>query len=185
MLTTYLTRRAVSFFALLAFVVIVANSTMTAQAMFTVAAVPSSITIPQSGQGVATISTTISGGFNGPIGLTAGGVPVGVSVSFNPRTIAAPGSGTSTMEIGVARLAQMGTYPITVIGSSGLTRQTATVTLTITAPTQSTFAIACYYRHWSVSSKECRRTLLFTVPSVAALTAPSVCRLAASLRGRQ
>src|SRR5271157_1640109 len=72
---------------------------------FAITASPSSVSIPQNGQVVSTITTTSSGGFNSAVNLSASGVPIGVSVSFNPGTIGAPGAGTSTMTITMAQIA--------------------------------------------------------------------------------
>ncbi len=106
---------------------------LAAQGNFAISATPSSLSIPQSGQGTATITTTISGGFNDSIGLSASGAPPGVSVNFNPSTIAAPGAGSSTMTITVIPIARPGTYVITVAGTSGGgIRQATTVSLTVT-----------------------------------------------------
>jgi hypothetical protein len=115
---------------------------LSATGTFTVSATPSSISIPENGQGVSTIATTIGGGFNSSIVLSASGAPMGVSVSFKPTTIAAPGSGLSTMTITVAQVAHQGTYPITVTGSGGGIKQTTTVTLTVTASGQANFTIS-------------------------------------------
>jgi hypothetical protein len=139
--TTHWIRRAVFGSFLVASVLTFANSRMAPQGSFTISATPSSLSIPQTGQGVATISTTISGGFNSPIALTAVGLPVGVSITFSPKTIAPPGAGSSTMNIAVARVAQTGTYPITVVGTSGVSRQTTIITLTVTAQTRASFTI--------------------------------------------
>src|SRR5271157_3607447 len=110
--------------------------TVTAQGgkNFTISASPASLSIAQGNQGSSTITTTVSGGFNSFITLSASGTPMGVGVSFNPQTIPAPGSGTSTMTITVLRLARLGTYPITVTGTGGGIKQSTTVTLTVTGP---------------------------------------------------
>ena len=101
---------------------------------FSISASPSSTTIAQGGSGNVTITTAISGSFNSAIALSASGQPTGVTVAFNPTSIAAPGSGTSTMSITVAASTVAGTYPITVSGTGGSTTNTTTVTLTVTAP---------------------------------------------------
>jgi uncharacterized membrane protein len=103
------------------------------QGTFTVTATPSALSIPQGNQETSTIATTISGGFNNGVSLSASGAPPGVAVSFNPSTIGAPGAGISTMTVSVIRLAQAGNYTITVNASGGGIKQTATVTLTVTA----------------------------------------------------
>src|SRR5208337_406032 len=103
------------------------------QQSFTLSASPASLSIQQGNQGASTITTTISGGFNSAIGLSASGMPSGTTVSFNPNPIPAPGSGSSTMTITVGSSTPTGTYPITVTGNGGGMQQTATVTLTVTA----------------------------------------------------
>jgi uncharacterized membrane protein len=107
--------------------------TVTATASFTISASPSSLTVAQGNQGISTITTMISSGFNSSIALSATGAPSGAVVSFNPTTIPAPGSGTSTMTITVGSTTPTGTYPITVTGNGGGVQQNTTVTLTVTA----------------------------------------------------
>jgi len=97
---------------------------------FSLSAAPSSVTIVQGNSGSSTITSTVSGGFNSAISLTASGQPSGVTVSFTPSSIT--GAGTSTMNITVASTTATGTYPITVTGTSGSTVHTTTVTLTVT-----------------------------------------------------
>ena len=108
--------------------------TVTAQQQpnFAISASPSSLTIQQGNQGSSTITTTISGGFNSAISLSAAGVPSGTTVSFNPNPIPAPGAGNSTMTITVGGSTPVGTYPITVTGNGGGIQQNTTVTLTVT-----------------------------------------------------
>jgi uncharacterized membrane protein len=105
--------------------------TVTAQGSFTVSAAPASLSIPQGNQGTSTITTTLSGGFNGAITLSASGMPSGTTVSFNPNPIPAPGSGNSTMTIIVGGSTPVGTYPITVTGNGGGIQQNLAVTLTV------------------------------------------------------
>jgi len=118
--------------------------TVTAQQQpnFTISASPSSLTVQQGNQGTSTITTTISGGFNSAISLSASGMPTGTTVSFNPNPIPAPGAGTSTMTITVGSSTPTGTYPITVTGSGGGIQQNTTVTLTVTAQQQPNFTIS-------------------------------------------
>ena len=115
---------------------------LSAQGNFTLAVSPSSVSIPQNGQAMLLATTTISGGFNNSISLSASGQPMGVVITFNPSTIQAPGSGTSVMTITDLNIAQVGTYPITVTGNGGGIKQTATVTLTITAKGKAGFTLS-------------------------------------------
>src|SRR5208283_5089025 len=98
---------------------------------FAISASPASLSIQQGKQGTSTITTTISGGFNGAISLSALGAPSGTTVSFNPNPIPAPGSGNSTMTITVGASTPVGTYPITVTGNGGGIQQNTTITLTV------------------------------------------------------
>ncbi|MGO9275578.1 MAG: protease pro-enzyme activation domain-containing protein [Terriglobia bacterium] len=109
---------------------------------FTISASPTSVSVVQGNNGTSTITTAASGGFNSAIALTASGQPTGVTVSFNPTPIAAPGSGTSTMTMAVASTTATGTYTITVTGTGGGDTQTATVSLTVTAPVTGNFTLS-------------------------------------------
>ena len=102
---------------------------------FTISAFPTTVSVAQGGQGTSTITTTVSGGFNSAIALSALGAPAGTTVTFNPTAIPAPGSGTSTMTINVGSTTPVGTYPMTVTGNGGGIQQSTTVTLTVTATT--------------------------------------------------
>ena len=99
---------------------------------FTISASPGSVSVAQGGNGSSTITTAVFGGFDSAIALTASGAPTGVTVSFNPTSIAAPGSGTSTMSLAVASSTATGTYTITVTGTASSETQTTTVSLTVT-----------------------------------------------------
>jgi len=116
--------------------------TATATPAFTLAASPTSVSVVQGKSGTSTITTTVSGGFSSAVALTASGQPTGVTATFNPTSIAAPGSGTSTLTLAVASTAVAGTYTITVTGTGGGLTHTATVSLTVTAASAGTFAIS-------------------------------------------
>ncbi len=109
---------------------------------FAISASPTSVTVAQGGHGTSTITTTVSGGFNAAVALSATGQPSGVTVSFNPTSIPAPGAGSSTMTINVSGTTTPGTYPITVTGTGGGVTHTTTVTLTVTPNTSANFAIS-------------------------------------------
>jgi subtilase family serine protease len=97
---------------------------------FSLAAAPASLTVAQGSSGVSTITSTVTGGFDSAIALTASGQPTGVTVGFSPTSIT--GDGTSTMTLTVASTTATGTYSIKVTGTSGSTVETTTVSLTVT-----------------------------------------------------
>ncbi len=111
---------------------------------FTISASPSSVSVTQGSNGTSTITTTVSGGLNSAINLSATGQPTGVTVTFNPTSIAAPGSGTSTMTMTVASTTATGTYTITVTGVSsvGSLTHTTTVALTVNAAATPNFTLS-------------------------------------------
>jgi subtilase family serine protease len=98
---------------------------------FTLSASPASVTVVQGNSGTSTITSTVSGGFDSAVTLSASGQPSGVTVGFSPTSIT--GTGTSTATFTVASSATPGTYAITITGTSGSTTETTTVSLTVTS----------------------------------------------------
>jgi len=132
---------------------------------FTISATPSALSVGQNGAGTVTITTTISGGFNSSISLSASGVPIGVSATFSPSTIGPPGAGNSTMTLKVLRFAQTGTFPLTVTGDGGGIRQTATVTLTVTTQGQPNFTISAWPSSLSIAPNDQGISTVYTTTS--------------------
>ena len=114
----------------------------TATPSFTLSASPTSLSIAQNASGSSTLTTTVSGGFNSAVSLSVAGLPTGVTASFNPTSIAAPGNGSSTLTFAVASTATPGTSSITVSATGGGITHSATISLTITAAPAPTFAIS-------------------------------------------
>jgi subtilase family serine protease len=109
---------------------------------FAISASPASVSVLQANSGTSTITTTVSGGFSSAIALTATGQPTGVTATLSPTSIAAPGAGSSTLTLAVASTTVAGTYTITVTGTGGGITHTATVALTVTAPTAGALTIS-------------------------------------------
>jgi len=106
---------------------------------FSISAAPATVSVAQGSAGNSIITSTGTGGFDSAISLSAAGQPTGVTVSFNPTSII--GAGTSVMAMTVSSTTAVGTYKITVTGSSGGANETATVTLKVTKATPN-FAIS-------------------------------------------
>jgi kumamolisin len=109
---------------------------------FSVSASPGSVSVLQGSNGSSTITSIVGGGFNSAIALSASGQPSGVTVAFNPSSIAAPGSGTSTMSIAVGSSVATGAYAITVTAIGGGITHTTTVSLTVTAPGSGSLSVS-------------------------------------------
>src|ERR1039458_2662476 len=84
---------------------------------FSLSASPASVSVAQGSSGTSTITSTVTGGFDSAVSLTATGQPTGVTVGFSPTSIT--GDGTSTLTMTVASSTVAGTYSITVTGTSG------------------------------------------------------------------
>jgi hypothetical protein len=98
---------------------------------FSIGDSPSTLAVTAGSGASTTISTSITGSFNSAISLSASGLPAGATASFSPTSIAAPGSGSSTMTINTTSSTAAGTYAVTITGSGGGTTHTTTLTLTV------------------------------------------------------
>ena len=155
--------------------------TVVANGSFILSANPSSISIAQGKQGTSTITSTLAGVFNSSIALSATGMPSGTTVSFNPQTIPAPGSGSSVMTITVGSTTPTGTYPITVTGNGGGIQKNTTVTLTVTA--KASFALTANPSSISIAQGNQGTSTITSAISGGFQLVPSVCRLPAMPSG--
>ncbi len=118
---------------------------------FAISASPGSVSAAQGSSANTTISTTVSGGFNSAISLSASGLPSGASATFTPTSIAAPGSGSSTLKLS-AGTAAAGTYTVTVTGTGGGKTHTTTVSFTVTSSSSPDFSLSVSPSSLSVAS---------------------------------
>ena len=98
---------------------------------YTISASPQFISVARGSSGTSTITSTISGGFDSAISLSATGYPIGVTVSFSPKTIPAPGSGTSTMKVTVGKRVALGNHTITINATGAGVPRTIQITLDV------------------------------------------------------
>jgi hypothetical protein len=109
---------------------------------FALTASPTTVSVAQGGTKTTTISTTVSGGFNSAVSLSASGLPAGVTASFSPTSIAAPGSGSSTLTFTASSTATTGTSTVTINASGGGVSHSTTVSLTVSATATPDFAVS-------------------------------------------
>ena len=95
-------------------VVTVTLAVTKAPPQYTITASPTSISVARGSSGTSTITTAISGGFDSAISLSATGYPIGVTLTFSPKTIAAPGAGKSTIKVTVDKKVALGSHTITI-----------------------------------------------------------------------
>jgi subtilase family serine protease len=101
--------------------------TTTASGSFSLSVSPSSGYLDLGQSGYAVVTSKVSGGFDAAVSFSASGVPSGVTYSFSPSSLPAPGSGTTDFNLTVSRSAETGSYTITITGTGG--GKTATTTL--------------------------------------------------------
>src|SRR2546426_10946897 len=90
---------------------------------------PTTVSFGSVGSAMSTVSLTASGGFTGPVGLTAVSAPSGVTTPCAPSSIS--GSQTSTCTMSATNA---GSYAVTITGTSGTLVHTATVAATVASP---------------------------------------------------
>ena len=98
----------------------------------------SSMTMTQGTSSTNTLTITPQFGFNGNVSLSASGLPTGVTASFNPTTTAT----TSTLSLTAASTAAVGTFPLTITGTSGSLTNTATIFLIVNPQGSFTISVA-------------------------------------------
>jgi hypothetical protein len=101
---------------------------------FTVSAAPATQTVVAGSAAAYTITVAPSGGFTGPVTLSATGLPAGATASFSPASITT--SGTSTLTVTTSASTPAGSSNLAVSGTAGsLTRSVSpSPTLIVTLP---------------------------------------------------
>jgi len=97
------------------------------QPNFSLSASQSSVTITQGTSGTSTITVNPQNGFGGSVGLSASGLPSGVTASFNPSST----TSTSTLTLTASSTATTGSATVTITGTSGSLTHTTTIALTV------------------------------------------------------
>jgi len=97
---------------------------------FQLSASPSSLTIQAGTSGTTTITVNDIGGFTGKATLSISGLPSGVTASFG----ASSASGTSALILSASSSAILGSYLVTITGTSGIVTATTTLALVVDAP---------------------------------------------------
>ncbi|HYL96676.1 MAG TPA: protease pro-enzyme activation domain-containing protein [Terriglobales bacterium] len=97
------------------------------QPSFILSASPGSLALLQGGSGSTTITIQPLNGFSGSVNLAASGLPSGVSASF----VTNPATTTSVLNISATRTATIGTFTVTVTGTSGSLTSKTTFTVTV------------------------------------------------------
>ena len=94
---------------------------------FTLSASPAALTFLQGAGGSTTLTINPLNGFNSTVNLTATGLPSGVSASFGTN----PTASTSLLTLSATGAASIGTFTVTVTGTSGSLSGRTTFSLTV------------------------------------------------------
>jgi hypothetical protein len=98
---------------------------------FTLTSSTSSASVARGGSVTITFTTLKGMGFNSGIALSISGVTSGVTTSFAPTNITAPGSGSSNLKLSVASTKATGITILTVSATGGGVTKTQTISLTV------------------------------------------------------
>ncbi len=77
------------------------------------------------------VSVSALNGFTGTVGLSVSGLPAGATGSSSPTSITVPPTGSSTLTVPRAPTMKVGTYTLTIRGTSGPITHSTTVTLQV------------------------------------------------------
>lgn len=84
---------------------------------FSLGATPAKPQIAAGSSGAVSVAIRAQGTFNAPVALTASGAPAGVTVTFSPSPVVAPG--TATMTVALAPGTSTSAFTLTIAGTSG------------------------------------------------------------------
>ncbi|MGZ6826386.1 MAG: hypothetical protein ACXVGH_06300 [Mycobacteriales bacterium] len=109
------------------------SSASTSKADFALAVQPGSLTVQQGRSGTSTVTVSATSGWTGTVALAAGGLPSGVTAGFSPASVSlgAVSSASSSLTVAVGKTAAVGTYVITVTGTSGTGKSAVTRSTTL------------------------------------------------------
>src|SRR5919204_179362 len=96
---------------------------------FAIGVSPTSQQVLQGDQNTYTVTVSSVAGFSGQVSLSVSGLPKGVTATASPSTVTPTGS--STLTVVAASNASLGTYTLSITGTSGNLSHSAQVALTV------------------------------------------------------
>jgi len=98
---------------------------------FQLSAASATASVTQGASATSTWTLSVSGGFKSAITLSAGTLPTGLTAAFAPASLAAPGSGTTTLTLTAGAKMAVGTYNLVISASGGGISKTAPLAVTV------------------------------------------------------
>jgi subtilisin family serine protease len=108
---------------------------------FTLAASPTTVSVPPGGTATYAVSVGSTNGFSGDVALSLSGLAGSQAEWVFSPALVTEGSGTSQLIVATAATLAPGTYPLTVIGTSGGVAHTTTVSLVVPSPPDFSIAV--------------------------------------------
>ena len=99
---------------------------------FTISATPSSQSVRRGSAAHYTATITALNGFASNVNLSISGCPGHSTCSFSPNPVSPPYPANSTLTVSTTKKTGLGTYPLTITGTSGTLQHSTTVSLTVT-----------------------------------------------------
>ena len=118
------------------------NDTSSSAPSFTVGVSPATLSVAAGAAGRVTVQVGATGGFNSAVALAVSGLPTGVTATLGKSTLAAPGSGSTSLTISTTASAAAGVYALQIAATGSGVTQSSTLSLTITKATGCTLSAA-------------------------------------------
>jgi hypothetical protein len=139
--------------------------------LYTLSAVPSSLSVAQGGQQTSTVTITPWNGFSGSVSLSASGLPSGVTAAFSPN----PATSASTLTLAASGTATMGAATVILTGTSGNLAQTTRLPLTVTqGPTATLTPASLSFGNEAVNNTSAAKTVTVKNTGTASLKISSI-----------
>jgi uncharacterized membrane protein len=103
--------------------------TVVNQPSLTLTAARAYIDVAAGASATTTLTTTRSSTFNAAVAFAITGLPTGATAKFTPASIAAPGAGSTTLQVTLPLTTKGGTYPATVTATGGGVTKTLLVSI--------------------------------------------------------
>jgi len=94
-------------------------------------AIPSALMVTEGNSTSGQVSVSLVGTFNAAVALRVSGMPMGMTATFSTATIAAPGAGSTSLNIVAASTVAPGTYALTIAATGNGLAKTATLKVTV------------------------------------------------------
>jgi hypothetical protein len=93
------------------------------------------MSITQSASASTTVNVGVAKAFSAPVSLAIAGLPIGLNAVWYPVTLAAPGSGVSTLNLAAGTTVAPGTYAVQITATGGGITQVVPATVTVVKKT--------------------------------------------------